>query len=94
MTPEWNLQKKIIDFLEKQHDCYCLKLIKTNKNWIADLLVLVWNWKCFFIEVKTKTGKASELQLFRKKEIENLWYTNLIVYWYEDFIEKFMLLTM
>ena len=73
MTPEGKLQKRIIDFLEKQQWLYCLKLIKTNKNWIADVAVFVWDWKMFFIEIKTEKWVISELQLFRQKELQKLW---------------------
>ena len=64
---EQQIQKKIIDKLESE-GWYVIKLIKTNKNGIADLLALKDNEKPFFIEVKTPTGKLSELQKFRIKE--------------------------
>lgn len=77
-------QKKIIDYLEKK-GYYVIKLIKTNKNGIPDLMVL-WKWETFFIEVKQKTWKQSEIQKFRQKEIIELWYKSYCYYWYNDFI--------
>ena len=89
MTPEWKLQKKITDFLEKQQWCICVKQIKTNLNWMPDLLILPWDWICYFIEVKTKTGKLSELQKYRIKKFEEMWYVALVPYGWEDFLEQF-----
>ena len=64
---EQQIQKKIINKLESE-GWYVIKLIKTNKNGVADLLALKDKEKPFFIEVKTPTGKLSELQKFRIKE--------------------------
>lgn len=79
------IQKKIIDYLEKK-GYYVIKLIKTNKNWIPDLLIL-WNWETFFIEVKQEKGKQSEIQKYRQEEINKLWYKSYCVYWYDDFLK-------
>ncbi len=82
---EQGIQKKIIDYLEKK-SYYVIKLIKTNKNWIPDLFIL-WNWEIFFIEVKQKNWKQSEIQKYRQEEINKLWYKSYCVYWYDDFLE-------
>lgn len=48
---------------------YVLKLIKTNKNGIPDLLALHPEKKILFVEVKTKKGRVSKLQEYRIKEL-------------------------
>jgi hypothetical protein len=80
------LQKKIIDYLTKKW-YLCIKLIKTNLNWIPDLQILTWNWKTFFIEVKQENWKQSEIQKYRQKQLIDLWYNSYIVYWYNDFLK-------
>ena len=75
---EQQYQKKIIDKLELD-GWYVLKLIKTNKNGIPDLIAIKQNEIPIFIEVKTETGILSELQKFRLKELKekgfNCFYT-------------------
>lgn len=46
-----------------------MKLIKTNKNGIPDLLALHPTKGVLFSEVKTPTGKVSDLQKFRLNEL-------------------------
>tara|TARA_R110000824_G_scaffold193008_1_gene375329 strand:+ start:114 stop:356 length:243 start_codon:yes stop_codon:yes gene_type:complete len=48
---------------------YVLKLIKTNKNGIPDLLALHPEKKILFVEVKTNKGRVSKLQEYRIKEL-------------------------
>ncbi len=48
---------------------YVLKLIKTNKNGIPDLLAIHPNKKTKFIEVKTSKGRVSKLQQYRIDEL-------------------------
>lgn len=65
---EAQIQAKIIDRYEK--DGYMVvKLIQTNKNGICDLLLLK-DGIASFIEVKTETGRLSELQKYRIKQLE------------------------
>lgn len=64
------IQSKIIKQLEAD-GWYVLKLIKTNKNGIPDI-VAFRNNEFQFIEVKTEKGVLSELQKYRIKELENL----------------------
>jgi Holliday junction resolvase len=64
------IQSKIIKQLEA-NGWYVLKLIKTNKNGIPDI-VAFRNNEFQFIEVKTEKGVLSELQKYRIKELENL----------------------
>tara|TARA_R110002074_G_scaffold373260_3_gene549141 strand:+ start:4845 stop:5102 length:258 start_codon:yes stop_codon:yes gene_type:complete len=64
---EQDYQKKIINKFEA-NGYYVINLIKTNKNGISDLLCLKKGEDAIFIEVKTDTGKLSELQKFRLSE--------------------------
>jgi Holliday junction resolvase len=66
---EQQIQSKIIKKLE-QDGYYVLKLIKTNKNGIPDLLAVKEN-ECIFIEVKRPEGKLSELQKVRIEELKS-----------------------
>lgn len=65
---ESQIQSKKIKELEAQ-GYYVLKLIKTNKNGIPDLLAIPPDSNVLFIEVKGPTGKLSPLQEYRIKEL-------------------------
>ncbi len=66
---EQQIQSKRIKQLEAE-GYYVIKLTKTNKNGIPDLLAIPPNSGVLFSEVKTPTGVVSELQKFRLKELE------------------------
>ena len=66
---EQQIQTKKIKELEAD-GYYVLKLIKTNKNGIPDLLALHPNNKVLFVEVKAKNGVLSKLQEYRIKELD------------------------
>jgi len=66
---ESQIQSKKIKELEAQ-GYYVLKLIKTNKNGIPDLLAIPKNSNVEFYEVKGPTGKLSPLQDWRLKELK------------------------
>ena len=66
---EQQIQSKRIKELEAE-GYYVLKLIKTNKNGIPDLLAIPPNCEVLFSEVKTPKGKVSVLQKYRLKELE------------------------
>ena len=66
---EQQIQSKRIKELEAE-GYYVLKLIKTNKNGIPDLLAIPPNCEVLFSEVKTSKGKVSVLQKYRLKELE------------------------
>ena len=68
MTDHLVKAKKIKELESKGY--YVLKLIKTNKNGIPDLVALHPDKEVLFIEVKTKKGKVSKLQEYRLKELE------------------------
>ena len=62
-------QKILIDQYEKE-GWYVIKLMKTNKNGIPDLLCLHKDFCPRFIEVKDVNGVVSELQKYRIEEIK------------------------
>lgn len=66
---EQQIQSKRIKQLEAE-GYYVLKLIKTNKNGIPDLLAIPPGADVLFSEVKKPTGKLSKLQEYRLKELE------------------------
>ena len=66
---EQQLQSKKIKALESQ-GYYVIKLTKTNKNGIPDLLAIPPHAPVLFIEVKTSKGKVSKLQEYRLKELK------------------------
>ena len=65
---ESQIQSKKIKELEAK-GYYVIKLIKTNKNGIPDLLAIPRDSDVLFIEVKGPTGKLSPLQEHRIKEL-------------------------
>ena len=67
---EQQIQNKRIKELEAK-GYYVIKLIKTNKNGIPDLIALPKGCDVLFSEVKTPKGVVSELQKYRLKELEN-----------------------
>lgn len=62
------IQTKIIKNLEKE-GYYVIKLSKTNKNGIPDLMAIPKGMAIKFIEVKKKGKEPSPLQHFRIKEL-------------------------
>jgi Holliday junction resolvase len=66
---EQQIQAKRIKQLEAE-GYYVLKLIKTNKNGIPDLIAIK-EGDILFSEIKTTSGKLSEIQKYRMKELES-----------------------
>jgi len=66
---EQQIQKKRINQLEAE-GYYVLKLIKTNKNGIPDVVAMHPDKGIIFSEIKTPTGKLSKIQEYRLKEIK------------------------
>lgn len=66
---EQQIQTKRIKELEAQ-GYYVIKLIKTNKNGIPDLIAIPPDSGVLFSEVKRPDGKLSKLQEYRLKELE------------------------
>jgi|TARA_R110002020_G_scaffold7599_2_gene31806 Holliday junction resolvase len=66
---EQQLQSKRIKELEEQ-GYYVIKLIKTNKNGIPDLIAIPKNTNVLFSEIKTPKGKVSKLQEYRLNELK------------------------
>ena len=65
---EQQIQSKRIKELEKD-GYYVIKLMKTNKNGIPDLIALK-DGDILFSEVKKPNGRLSRLQEYRLKELE------------------------
>ena len=66
---EGQLQNKKIKELESQ-GYYVIKLMKTNKNGIPDLIALKSTEPALIVEVKTPTGRLSKLQEYRITELD------------------------
>jgi hypothetical protein len=66
---EQQIQSKRIKQLE-QAGYYVIKLIKTNKNGIPDIVAIPPRSRVLFSEVKTPTGRLSKLQEYRLKELQ------------------------
>jgi hypothetical protein len=67
---ESQIQAKKIKELESQ-GYYVVKLVKTNKNGIPDILAIPPGSDILMIEVKGPSGKTSPLQDFRIKELRD-----------------------
>tara|TARA_R110002020_G_scaffold150245_1_gene326821 strand:+ start:432 stop:701 length:270 start_codon:yes stop_codon:yes gene_type:complete len=65
---EQQIQAKRIKQLEAD-GYYVIKLIKTNKNGIPDLIAIPPGANVLFSEIKTPKGKLSRLQEYRLKEL-------------------------
>ncbi len=66
---EQQIQSKRIKELEAQ-GYYVIKLVKTNKNGIPDLIAIPPNSNVLFSEIKRPQGKVSKLQEYRLKELD------------------------
>ena len=67
---EQQIQSKRIKQLEAE-GYYVIKLVKTNKNGIPDLVAIPKDSEVLFREVKTPKGKVSKLQEYRLKELKD-----------------------
>ena len=63
-----NISQRIKELEEEGY--YVIKLIKTNKNGIPDVVAIPPNCNVIFSEIKTKKGKVSKLQEYRLKELK------------------------
>jgi Holliday junction resolvase len=66
---EQQIQSKRIKQLEAE-GYYVIKLIKTNKNGIPDLIAIPPKCGVIFSEIKNSKGKLSKLQQYRLQELE------------------------
>ena len=69
MLSEQKVQTKRIKELESQ-GYYVIKLIKTNKNGIPDIIALHPEKGVLFSEIKRADGKLSPLQKYRIEELK------------------------
>tara|TARA_R100001377_G_scaffold32806_1_gene17880 strand:- start:1965 stop:2204 length:240 start_codon:yes stop_codon:yes gene_type:complete len=67
---EQQIQSKRIKELESE-GYYVIKLIKTNKNGIPDVIAIAPNANVLFSEIKKEKGKVSILQQYRLKELKD-----------------------
>ena len=77
MILESKIQAKIINYYESK-GYYVIKLIKTNKNGIPDLICLK-DGKAFFVEVKSEKGKVAPLQKFRHEELLKFGFETIVL---------------
>ena len=68
---EQQIQSKRIKQLEAE-GYYVIKLIKTNKNGIPDIIAIPPGAAVIFSEIKTDKGRLSPLQEYRLKELDAL----------------------
>lgn len=83
MLREQQIQTKLIKELEAK-GYYVIKLVKTNKNGIPDLIAIPKDSDVEFIEVKRKDGKLSKLQEYRIKELINHGIKAIVYYGTEE----------
>lgn len=67
---EQSIQSKKIKQLESQ-GYYVIKLVRTNKNGIPDLIAIPRGSDAIFVEVKRPGRKRTALQEFRGRELES-----------------------
>tara|TARA_R100000951_G_C2503282_1_gene138054 strand:- start:222 stop:464 length:243 start_codon:yes stop_codon:yes gene_type:complete len=67
---EQQIQAKRIKQLEAD-GYYVIKLVKTNKNGIPDLVAFKPDAEVLFSEIKKPSGKLSKLQEYRLKELKD-----------------------
>jgi hypothetical protein len=82
---ESKIQAKILKDLEK--DFIPIKIIKINKNWYPDILILIGDWRHIWIEVKQKKWKESAIQVFRRKQLTEYWDHAFVVHSYEEYLQ-------
>jgi hypothetical protein len=70
------IQRQIIEYIERL-GFYVVKIIQCNKNGFPDLMVLIAG-SAIFIEVKSATGKVSELQKYRHQQLIEIGYPIII----------------
>ena len=76
MTEQQIQSKKIKELEAKGY--YVIKLVKTNKNGIPDIIAIPPNSDVLFVEVKGPTGKLSKIQEYRIKELNSYGITTEI----------------
>lgn len=75
---ESKFQRQVIKEYEAK-GYYVIKLVRTNKNGIMDLLALKPKEEPIFIEVKGKDTPQSALQKYREEELRKFGFTNVLL---------------
>jgi len=65
---ESQIQKRILDHLNRLDECWVVKVMTCNKNGTPDILVC-YQGRFIAIEVKTDTGKTSPIQDYQLAKI-------------------------
>jgi Holliday junction resolvase-like predicted endonuclease len=78
MRKESDIQHDVIHYFER-NGWYMVKIIQSNKNGWPDLQAHK-NGVTIFIEVKSETGKVSELQHYRHKQLRNMGFIVLVIH--------------
>ena len=65
-----------------------MKLIKTNRNGIPDVIAIHPQEEAFFIEVKKPDGKESKLQEVVRNGLNERGIRSYVAYGYKDYIDK------
>jgi len=79
------IQSKIITYAKK-NGFTVLKVVKCNITGYPDI-TLFRNGKTIFVEVKTETGKQSEIQKYVQKQLESQGFEYYLVRSLENFRE-------
>ncbi len=85
---EQSYQTKVQKYLEKEW-YICVNMIKTSKNWIPDLLILLWEGKHIWIEMKDLKWKESVLQNYMRRVLTKHWDISIVCHWFDDFLKQY-----
>ena len=82
-------QTKVQKYLQKE-GFKTVNLISTNRPGIPDLLILIGNWRHFWIEMKKPKGSVTPaLQKFMQKDLQRFWDISMICKWFDDFVKQY-----
>lgn len=82
MAKEAQIQGKILQWLESE-GIFAYKVIASNKRGIPDIAV-VFNGRAYFLEVKGRYGKTTEIQDYQIQRIANAGGIAVVVRSLED----------
>lgn len=85
VSKESKLQEKILKDL-KANGIWHFKTIRSNRNGMPDIVGMCKNGRFFAIEVKSKNGKPTELQLLEHNAIQENHGICAICYSFDDYL--------